>query len=77
MKTTEKWVWSNDQVEEVLMFVPEYKSKCDLKGDVLRLYTKMRRQRLNLYPDDFGTPCLTTHRVVPGGRLTLPMKVCL
>ena len=61
---SKRWNWSDSQIEEMLKFVRESKSKCEFSGvdfeaDLQSLYTEARRRMGSLYPNAFGAETLT------------------
>ena len=57
-------VWTFEQVELVLRYIKDYKTKCDFSGidlqaDLASMYTEIRRCMAVDFPDDFGPEVLT------------------
>ena len=59
--------WTSEQVELVLRYIKDYKTKCDFNGidfeaDLASMYTEIRRCMAVDFPDDFGPEVLTEPR---------------
>ncbi|CAH3197000.1 unnamed protein product [Porites evermanni] len=57
-------VWTSEQVELVLRYIKDYKTKCDFNGidfeaDLASMYTEIRRCMAVDFPDDFGPEVVT------------------